>query len=189
MKNIAFLGYDKTQTRLIEYIENRGINVFNTSKKIKSLDKFDLVIIFGYRHILDEELINTLHRPPINLHISYLPYNKGAHPNFWAFIENTPSGVTIHEVDKIIDSGDICFQKEVRFPEYYDTFSKTYKYLVDQIEDLFISKIEEIFLRSYIPIPQKIDGTFHKTKDLPNWMNNWDMKISEAITIFKNQEK
>ena len=82
-----------------------------------------------------------------------------------------------------------CFQKEVRFPEYYDTFSKTYKYLVDQIEDLFISKIEEIFLRSYIPIPQKIYGTFHKTKDLPNWMNNWDMKISEAVTRFKNQEK
>ena len=61
--------------------------------------------------------------------------------------------------------------------------------LVDQIEDLFISKIEEIFLRSYIPIPQKIYGTFHKTKDLPNWMNNWDMKISEAVTRFKNQEK
>ena len=24
----------------------------------------------------------------INLHISYLPYNRGAHPNFWSWVKN-----------------------------------------------------------------------------------------------------
>ena len=51
----------------------------------------------------------------INLHISYLPYNKGAHPNFWSFADNTPSGVTIHEVNENLDSGNIIFQKKIEF--------------------------------------------------------------------------
>ena len=51
----------------------------------------------------------------INLHISYLPYNRGAHPNFWSFVENTPSGVSIHQVDSGIDTGKIVIQKQINF--------------------------------------------------------------------------
>ncbi|MCL0081308.1 hypothetical protein M1N64_03665 [Peptococcaceae bacterium] len=42
----------------------------------------------------------------INLHISFLPWNRGADPNFWSFIENAPVGVSIHYLDEGIDTGD-----------------------------------------------------------------------------------
>lgn len=46
--------------------------------------------------------------------MSYLPYNKGTHPNYWSFIENTPKGVMIHEIDKGIDTGNIIVQKKIK---------------------------------------------------------------------------
>ena len=38
---------------------------------------------------------------------------EGQDPNLWSFIEDTPKGVTIHEIDEGIDTGDIIFQKEI----------------------------------------------------------------------------
>lgn len=46
----------------------------------------------------------------MNLHISYLPWNKGADPNFWSCIDGTPAGVTLHHIDAGVDTGDIIAQ-------------------------------------------------------------------------------
>ena len=73
----------------------------------------------------------------LNLHISYLPFNKGAHPNFWSFAENTPSGVTIHKINKKIDSGNIIYQKILDFELNKNkkklTFKDTYSVLISEI--------------------------------------------------------
>jgi len=42
-----------------------------------------------------------------------LPYNKGSHPNFWSFIENSPKGVSIHEIDEGIDTGKLIASKKL----------------------------------------------------------------------------
>ena len=44
--------------------------------------------------------------------MSYLPWNRGADPNFWSILEDTPKGVTIHIMDESIDTGDILYQKD-----------------------------------------------------------------------------
>ena len=73
----------------------------------------------------------------LNLHISYLPFNKGTHPNFWSFAENTPSGVTIHKINKKIDSGNIIYQKILDFELNKNkkklTFKDTYSVLISEI--------------------------------------------------------
>ena len=51
----------------------------------------------------------------INLHISYLPWNKGASPNLWSVVEETKKGVSIHYVDSTLDTGEIIVQKELDF--------------------------------------------------------------------------
>ena len=63
-------------------------------------EQYDFIISFGYRHIIKEDIIDKFINKIINLHISYLPYNKGADPNLWSYLENTPKGVTIHYIDK-----------------------------------------------------------------------------------------
>src|SRR6056300_461455 len=96
--NILFLGYKNC--KLFNFLNNL-YNVTHTEEKIKTeaLEDFDWVISFGYKHILKSDFISRFYRKIINLHISYLPYNRGSHPNVWSFVEDTPKGVTIHLID------------------------------------------------------------------------------------------
>ena len=92
-KRVAFLGYTSKNTNLIRYLRRKKniVNVFgnkNINKKI--IEESDLIISFGYRKIIKNKYLKLLKRPIINLHISYLPYNRGTHPNFWSFVDNTP---------------------------------------------------------------------------------------------------
>ena len=93
IKKILFLGYNANQTKLLDVLASNGLKVDHTAEKIKEINGYDAVISFGYRHILNHNLIRKAGCPIFNLHMSYLPYNRGAHPNFWSFYDNTPSGV------------------------------------------------------------------------------------------------
>ena len=184
---ILFLGYDEKKTTLIKKVSRLGLEVWHTEEKIKSLQNFDLAISYGYKHILKTSVIHQS-IPVINLHIGYLPYNRGAHPNFWAFYENTPSGVTIHIADDGIDSGDIIYQKYVTFLKSEITFAQTYQRLIKEIEKLFIENVENILLKKYIPKKQKGKGTYHKLDDLPEKFVDWDAIIDDEIKRIKKLE-
>ena len=75
--NILFLGYSKQETTLIDFLVSRNHDVNNSSNRFDDLSGYDLVISFGYRYIFKEYQLQTLNRPIINLHISYLPFNRG----------------------------------------------------------------------------------------------------------------
>ncbi len=184
---ILFLGYNKSETRLIDILENKGHKVQSTNQPVCSFQPYDLVISFGYRHLLKLETIKSATRPPINLHISNLPYNRGAHPNFWSWVENTPSGVSIHELDQGIDTGPIIFQ-EISNIKPTMTFSESYVLLLHQIEDLFINNLSRIIQFDYMAIEQTKTGTYHNAKDLPDWLDTWDIKISDAIKKYNEQQ-
>ncbi len=44
----------------------------------------DFAISYRYRHIVRKPIINYLRRDIINLHISFLPWNRGSDPNLWS---------------------------------------------------------------------------------------------------------
>lgn len=181
---ILFLGYEKC--KLIDFLSSK-YSVIQTEKTITPSDvkDFDNVISFGYKHIIRENVLDACGGRIINLHISYLPYNRGYHPNFWSFIDDTPKGVSIHYIDKGIDTGDILLQKEVEFSKEENTLKKTYDRLVDEIQNLFINEYERILNREINPTPQKGLGTFHYKKDL-NMYNNqlvkdWNTNIDQVM--------
>lgn len=178
---ILFIGYDRTQTNLIAEIESLGYNVDQCSEKITNFNPWDCVISFGYRHIIKQHEIDTAQRPIINLHIGYLPYNRGAHPNFWALFENTPSGVTIHEIDGGIDTGPIIAQKYVNFAKEENTFSLTYSRLTKEVESLFIEMAPSIISGHYTARKQRGKGSYHAIKDLPQEIKCWDVDIMSTL--------
>lgn len=100
----------------------------------------DIIISYNYKYILRQEVINYPSFGCINLHISYLPWNRGAHPNLWSFLEDTPKGVTIHYIDEGIDSGDIIAQKEIRLNSEKETLRSSYMKLHEEIQKLFKEK-------------------------------------------------
>ena len=62
-----------------------------------------MIVSFGYNKLIKKLILKFVNCPIYNIHISYLPYNKGAHPNFWSFIDRTPHGVSIHKINENID--------------------------------------------------------------------------------------
>ena len=182
MKDILFLGYKKKNTKIINYLNKCGFAVSELgnrkiTKKILKKD-FILIISFGYKKILKESFLKKFKRPVINLHMSYLPYNRGAYPNMWSFINNTPKGVSIHEIDSKIDNGPTIFRKKITFKnEQNQTLNSTYKILFEEIENLFIKNFYKILERKYKKIYNRKKTILNYKKDKPEKINNWNIKI------------
>lgn len=179
---VLFLGYNEEQTKLIRALIENNCEVWHCDGKLEKFPDFDIIISYGYRHIIKKSAIRSSPAPIINLHISYLPYNKGAHPNFWSFYDCTPSGVTIHLIDEGIDTGPILFQRYVNFGPDEITFSQTYRRLIIEIESLFSENLQAIISKNYKPIPQRRKGTYHRVDELPKEFRGWDSVITEEIT-------
>lgn len=143
------------------------------------------VVSYNYSHIIPETIIASLPYAIVNLHVSYLPYNRGASPNFWSFIDNTPKGVTIHEIAAGLDTGDIIAQREMFFHEDKETFASTYQKLHEEIQKLFKQVWPAIQQHSYVVQPQKGKGTYHNTQDLRNYLLDEELDWNENIRHFK----
>ena len=186
-KICLLLGKPEETFKLKKAILRKNWQVISKNKKLslKDIKNTDLVITFNYRLIIKKNILKKLKRPPVNLHISYLPYNKGCHPNFWSFVENTPKGVTIHEVDKGVDTGDIVYQRKLFFninKKINDNFYKTNNILLAEIQKLFLNKIDQILKRKYTLKKQKKGGSFHYRGDLPLFMKkNWKSNIKVTL--------
>jgi len=191
-KQCLFLGYKKNQTSLINFLKKKNFNIVNCQKipSLKTFKQSDFILSFGFRKIINENFIKKIKKPIFNIHLSYLPFNRGAHPNFWSFIEKTPAGVSIHKIDKGIDTGNIIFRKKIYFNinlNKFSTFKKTYNYLFLEAEKLFKKNFDKIYNKKYKKILNNSKGTFHYKKDLPKWMKNWNMNISLAKKIYLSQ--
>ena len=191
---ILFLGpNNEKQVELKEYLDSKGNEVFLTEDRLISDNylKFDFLISFGYRYILSKKVLKAFNMKAINLHISYLPWNRGADPNFWSFVDNTPKGVTIHLLDEGIDTGDIIFQEELFFDKN-ETLSSSYNKLQSHIVKLFKHYWVDIKQGNFILKKQKDIGTFHYKKDksilFKNLKDGWKTSIWELESLGKKNE-
>ena len=180
-KRILFLGYSESQTKIIHALISNNCLVDYTDNKIEPVAGYDYVISYGYRHILKQNVIDGFGCPIFNLHISYLPYNRGANPNFWSFYDNTPSGVTIHLIDGGVDTGPIVMQQYVNFSKSDDTFAKTFTVLVERIESLFLEFLPLLITDDWKARKQRGVGTHNYVRDLPSNFSGWNSNIEEEL--------
>lgn len=191
-KRILFLG--DHQSPLYHWLRENGETVHQYSDKISKnfiLDhKIDFLISYGYRHIIKKDVLDLLPSRAINLHISYLPWNRGADPNLWSFIYDTPKGVTIHYIDEGLDTGDIIYQKVVHFDCAEDTLATSYQKLQLAIQQLFFENWTSIKEGRCPRIKQVGVGSTQKSRDkrsVENLLSNgWDTPIGE-LNKRKNQ--
>lgn len=177
---ILFLSPHK---HLIDFFSSFGDEAIQTIDRItEEMPDVDFIVSYGYRLKIDKEITERFHRRAINLHVSYLPWNRGADPNLWSMLEDTPKGVTIHYLDGNIDTGDIIAQETLRFDLDTDTLRSTYRQLTEQIEALFKREWPKIRLGEVNSLPQL---TFHRAKDKDKFeyllKRGWDTPIKEII--------
>jgi methionyl-tRNA formyltransferase len=186
---VLFLTNNNVTLPLFEWLKDNNENVIYFEDKITQDfikgNNFDFIISYNYRIIIKPEIINLLPHKIINLHTSYLPYNRGASPNIWSFIENTPCGVTIHEIGSGIDTGDILLQEQINYDYKKETLETTYKKSNEKIQELFCKNWYKIKNNEIIPQKQTHKGTFHLAKDLYQYKEIIDYK--DTIEIFLNK--
>jgi len=137
----------------------------DTLQAIKALrPDIGLSVLFDY--ILQPEFLGLFPGGVVNLHPSYLPYNRGQYPNVWSIVEGTPAGVTIHYIDTGVDTGDIIARREVPI-EPVDTGETLYLKLEQASVDLFRETWPLIRSDRAPRIPQqRQEGTHHLTRDV-----------------------
>ncbi|MBI4115496.1 MAG: phosphoribosylglycinamide formyltransferase [Candidatus Omnitrophica bacterium] len=76
--------------------------------------KIDYILLAGFMRILSSSFVKTYQRRIINIHPALLPNFPGAHAikDAWEAKAKT-TGVTVHFVDKGVDTGPIILQREV----------------------------------------------------------------------------
>lgn len=155
-----------------------------TPEYIKELNP-EIVISYNYSHIVKEDVIDLMGDKIINMHCSLLPWNKGASPNLWSFIDDTPKGVTIHVLEKGLDTGRLLLQEEVTFDEETETLASSYNKLQETIVDLLVSNLEDILDGNIVPTEQKGEGSYHRTSDLKALLNGREIDYNMTIKQFK----
>ena len=158
------------------------------------LQDVDFIVSYGYQHILRADVLDRFENRIINLHISYLPHNRGSDPNLWSWLTDSPKGVTIHQMDAGLDTGDILVQKEVRFQNQGETLATSYQKLRDSIESLFIENWSAIRAGKIKATPQKHEeASLHRVKDKFAYFKpgelSYERPIDELVDIFHKRRQ
>ena len=188
--SILFLTNNKDSLALYEWLKEAEPDkeVYVISNKIhldmvKQL-KPAFIVSYNYRHMVPADVLEFMQGKAVNLHVSLLPYNRGSSPNFFSFLDNTPKGVTIHEMTAGLDKGRILCQKELVFDEEQETFASSYAKLQQEIMGLFKENWEAIKTGKCEGFLPEGKGTYHTMKELEELRQKhpfaWDEKIAEC---------
>jgi len=82
-----------------------------------------VVIVNGTR-IIQEKVLQSINAIFLNTHAGITPMYRGVHGGYWALASGDPTncGVTVHKVDRGIDTGSIVAQVSIT-PSAEDTFA------------------------------------------------------------------
>lgn len=142
----AFIDYPLrtfSLKRKCEILKNNGLSIapydnsivtqvekHNSKETISLIKKLkpDIIVVNG-TSILRLELLESTEVPFINTHLGMTPMYRGVHGMYWALVngDKENAGVTVHFVDKGVDTGRIILQAKAYAAED-DNFA-TYPYL------------------------------------------------------------
>jgi methionyl-tRNA formyltransferase len=174
--------------RIENWFRERGYKLCRTEERLRSDDfvglPVELAISYRYQHVIAPSVVTMLVGRLVNLHVSLLPWNRGADPNLWSFVEKSPKGVTVHFIDEGLDTGDIIAQRELQFDMGIETLATSYAKLDEAVVGLFLDVVPALLARQATGISQKINaGSYHSIADRRRiehlLSNGWDTPVSQ----------
>ncbi|MCY9853643.1 methionyl-tRNA formyltransferase [Vibrio mediterranei] len=95
----------------IPFIVSENVNSQEFCREMRGFDA-DVFVSMSFNQILKHEIINVPKFGFINCHAGALPFYRGRNPLNWVLINGeTEFGITVHQVDSGIDTGDILLQR------------------------------------------------------------------------------
>jgi methionyl-tRNA formyltransferase len=126
----------------------------------------DIAVSVLFAYVLSADFIGLFSQGCINLHPALLPHNRGSFPNVWSIVTKTPAGVTLHYIDRGIDTGDVIAQKEVAI-KVTDTGASLYRRLEVEGLELFKEAWPSIRAGTCLRAVQPAGlGSYHRARDV-----------------------
>lgn len=171
-----------------------NLNSVNTHKKYCTTTEFtnsifkhkDIDFVFSccYDRIFKSEVVSFPKKMPVNVHPSLLPKYRGVKPLENAIVNNEDEvGVTLHELEKELDSGKILYQKggiKIRSDQTYDDLYEQQCDLISHMVYTFFQS-PEIFIEKALE-QDEINISF--APRLP-FLIEGNMKVKEIIALSK----
>lgn len=115
----------------------------------------DLFVVAAFGQILSEEILSMPRYGCVNIHASLLPKYRGAGPIQWAIIDGErETGITIMQMEKGLDTGDILLQKSISIDEK-ETGDSLHDKLAVLGAELIVDAIPKIETGAITPVKQK----------------------------------
>lgn len=167
----------------LEQPENlKNKNIIETIEKIRP----DIGIVISYGKFIPETIFKIPRFKTINVHFSLLPLYRGAAP-VQRVIENgeKKTGITIFEINKKMDTGDIWSQKEYEISES-DTTETLLQTLSIDGSSFLIETVEKIFKKKIKKHPQDNEkATYAKPIQKYEGKIDWNLSAHQIYDKFR----
>lgn len=185
-------GKELKLTPVKECAMKHHIPVFQPTKikekeAVEYLKQFeaDIFVVAAFGQFLSEEILYMPKYGSVNIHASLLPKYRGAAPIQWAIINGEKeTGVTIMQMDKGIDTGDMLLKESVHI-EKEDTGETLHDKLAEAGACLIVKALSQIETGTLKGIPQNPEescyaGMLTKALGEINWQDEAE-KIERLI--------
>lgn len=185
MTDIVFLGKHDVGEEVYEWLCDRDeanvLAMLTRKDQLSIVEELDpeLIISGGFQYIVPESVLSIPDLGVVNMHGSYLPYNRGANTNVWPLIDDTPAGVSLHYMTPKLDGGPIIDRREIE-----TRLSDTARSLLTRIEREAVQQFKqmwpEIRDNTVETTPQDADqGTYHSRSE---FVDLWDLNLDKTAT-------
>jgi methionyl-tRNA formyltransferase len=137
----------------------------------------DYIISVHYPHIFSQKVLDLPSHDAINVHPGYLPHNRGWHTATWAILNQTKFGVTIHKMERSVDSGDIIARKEMKIKP--DDTARSLENRAEQIE-------MELFKKTWPSLANFDYESKNQSEKQSRKHNKSDIKSEKKLTLDEN---
>lgn len=120
----------------------------------------DVIVVVAFGQLLPVSVLTLPKYGCVNVHASLLPMYRGAAPLQWVIINGEKvSGVTIMQMDKGLDTGDMLLKEEVAIEpkETYETYHDKLSVVGAQ---LLIKTLDGLEARTITPVKQEGDTCY-----------------------------
>lgn len=181
-------GKEVKMTPVKECALRHGIPVFQPVKikepeAVAELEKYqaDLFVVAAFGQLLSEEILNMPEYGCINIHASLLPAYRGAAPIQWAVLNGEKeSGVTIMQMDKGLDTGDMLLKRSVELSPT-ETGDSLHDKLMHLGAELIVEALSKLEKGELVPEKQK-DELSSYAKKLTKAMGQIDWS-KDAVSL------
>lgn len=192
-----------------DFAGSKGLPVFqpddiNEESFVNKIEQMnpDLTVIVNYHHIIKEPLISKC--VFINAHGGILPDYRGTSCVNWAMINGEKeTGVTVHYIERKIDSGDIIVQERIPIgiedyvldvlKKILPVYPRVVLEAVNQIEAGTVKRIKQDFSKgAYYKERRPEDGLMRWNEMTTIQAYNWIRALSDpypgAFSYYKSQK-